>query len=365
MVPIFLKDLRLIVRDRALLLFSVVVPIAVITIIAAALFAGSEGPRLSIAVVDEDHGAVARDLKRALAERAAVVELSRDEAVRFVRDQNRGPAAVVFPAGLSENYARGTPTELLLLTDPAQETGLRALRVLLLLMEKQAASGADPLSQRMIVLKERDLTGNRPAITGFELNLPGFSIMFVLVAIIFSTALSLHDEHDWGTASRLLVAPTHFDSLLVGKLGARVVLGIAQLLLLLLWSHIVFGVSLGTSPLALAAVVCSVVLATVATGLLVAGLTRSREQVQPLALALVILLSGLGGLWWPQFMEPDWLRAVSPAVYTTWAIRAMNDLVLRDRGLAVLAVPVSVMTAYWVTATVIGLRLVRARHGAR
>jgi ABC-2 type transport system permease protein len=254
---------------------------------------------------------------------------------------------------------------LLLLTDPAQETGLRALRVLLLLMEKQAASGADPLSQQMIVLKERDLTGNRPAITAFELNLPGFSIMFVLVAIIFNTALSLHDEHDWGTVSRLLVAPTRFDSLLVGKLGARVVLGIVQLLLLLLWSHIVFGVSLGTSPLALAAVVCSVVLATVATGLLVAGLTRSREQVQPLALALVILLSGLGGLWWPQFMEPDWVRAVSPAVYTTWAIRAMNDLVLRDRGLVVLVEPVSVMTAYWVTATVIGLRLVRARHGAR
>ena len=365
MLSVFLKDLRLILRDRALVLFTVVVPIVVITIISAALLGGAEGPKLPIAVVDEDHGRVAADFKRVLGEHAEVVELDRAEAIRFVRDLNRAPAAVVFPAGLSENYSRGKPTTIALLTDPAQEANLRAAKVLLLLMEKQAAAEADPLGQQMITLKERNLTGNRLAVTSFELNLPGFSIMFLLVAVVFSTALGLHDERDWGTLPRLLVAPARFTSLLLGKLGARVVLGIVQLAILLVWSHLVFGVSLGHSPVALAAVICSVVLATVATGVLVAGLTRSREQVQPLGLALVVLLSGLGGLWWPQFMEPEWLRWISPAAYTTWAMRAMNDLVLRQRGLEALPQPVAVMTAYWLAAAAIGLWLLRVRHGSQ
>lgn len=54
MLAAFLKDLRLIARDRWLVLASMLVPIAVITIISAALFAGDGGPRLTVGIVDED-----------------------------------------------------------------------------------------------------------------------------------------------------------------------------------------------------------------------------------------------------------------------------------------------------------------------
>jgi len=362
-IATFLKDLRLILRDRLLVLLTLLVPVAVITLIAAALF--TEGPRLSIAVVDEDSGPVVRDFKRALAEHADVVEVGRPEAERFVRVLNRGPAAVVFPAGLSDNYQHGKPTEVLLLTDPAQEANLSALKLLLVLMEKRAAAIADPLSEEMITLKEQNLTGNRLEVTAFEQNVPGFSLMFVLVAVIFSTALGLHDERDWGTLARLLVAPAGYTTVLLGKLGARFVLGVVQMVLLLVWSHIVFGVALGSSPIAFLVLVCAAVAATVVTGLLVAGLTRSREQAQPLGLALVVLLSGVGGLWWPSSMEPEWLQRVAPAAYTTWAMRGMNDLVLRDRGLAALAQPLAVMAVYVLISLPVGLLLLRKRHGAR
>jgi len=341
------------------------VPIAVISLIAAALLSGDGGPRLAVAIVDEDRGPVARGFKTALADHADLADLSRDEAVRFVRDRNRGPAAVIFPPGLSENYRSGRPSDVLLLTDPAQEAGLGALKVLLLLMEKKAAALADPLAGQMIVLQERNLTGNRLAVTSFEQNLPGFSLMFVLIAVIFGTSLGLHDERDWGTLPRLLVAPAGFTRMVLGKLGARAVLGVVQLAVLLLWSHLMFDVALGSSLLAVLALICAVVLATVATGLLVAGITRNREQVQPLGLALVIVLSGLGGLWWPHSMAPDWMNAVAPAAYTTWAMHGMNDLVLRNRGLEAVALPVVAMIAYTLLATAIGLALFRARQGAR
>ena len=105
----------------------------------------------------------------------------------------------------------------------------------------------------------------------------------------------------------------------------------------------------------------AVVLATVATGLLVAAVTRTREQAQPLGLALVILLSGLGGLWWPPAMAPEWMQALSPVVYTSWAMQGMNDLVLRDRGWAALARPLLALTLYGLVALAAGVRLYGAR----
>src|SRR5262249_56871228 len=105
------------------------------------------------------------------------------------------------------------------------------------------------------------------------------------------------------------------------------------------------------------------VLAVVAAGMLVAGLARSREQTLPIGLSLVMALSALGGLWWPQSMQPEWMSRVSPAVFTTWAMRGLNDLILREGGLHDVALPVAVLVAYATGTLVLGLRLFRTPPG--
>jgi ABC-2 type transport system permease protein len=365
MLAVFRKDLRLFVRDRWALVFSVLVPIVVITIIAEALFHSDEGPRPLVPVVDQDGGPVAGTFVRLLAEHADVREVSRAEAERLVRDLNKAAAAIVFPPGLSKRYLQGATSQIELLTDPAAGSDLQAVKVLLLLMEKEAAALADPFAEDKLTLRERNLTGNRLSVTAFEQNVPGFSLMFVLLAVVFGTAMSMHDERDWGTLARLLVAPGGFTRILLGKLAARFVVGCAQMLLLLGWGHWMFGVSLGSSPAAFLLLTAAAVLPVVATGMLVAGLARTREQTHPLGLALVMALSALGGLWWPQSIQPEWMSRVSPAVFTTWAMRGLNDLILRDRGLDALALPAGVLVAYGAATLTAGLLLFRTRHSPR
>ncbi len=365
MVAVFLKDLKLILRDRWAVLFSVLVPIVVITIIAQALFHSDSGPKLPVPIVDEDQGPVASAFVKLLREHADPQTMSREEAERIVRDQNRAPAAIVFPAGMSKRYLQGRSSELVLLTDPAQAVDLQAVKVLLLLMDKEAAALADPLDEERITLREQNLTGNRKEVTNFEQNVPGFSIMFVLLAVIFGTSMGLHDERDWGTLPRLLVAPAGFTWMLLGKLGARFVLGVGQMLALFGWGHWMFQVSLGSSYSAFWMLSMSLVFATVATGLVVAGIARTREQTQPLSLAFVMVLSALGGLWWPKSIEPQWMRDISGVAYTAWAMRGMNDLVLRDRGWEAMLVPVSALFTFGLGMLAVGLVLFRSRHSAR
>ncbi len=365
MVAVFLKDLRIILRDRWALLFFILVPIVVISIIAAALFDSDEGPKLLVPVVNEDQGPVANAFIKLLSKHADVVEMSHDEAVYVVRDQNRAPAAIVFPPGMSKAYLQGRTSEITLLTDPAQAVDLQTVKVLLLLMDKEAAALADPLEEERISLKEQNLTGNRVSVTSFEQNVPGFSIMFVLLAVVFSTAMGLHDERDWGTLPRLLIAPAGFTWMLLGKLGARFCMGVLQMLILFLWGHFFFDVSLGSSWLAFFMLTCAVVFVCVALGLLVAGIARTREQTQPMSLAVVMAFSALGGLWWPPSITPEWMRTISPAFFTTWAMRGMNDLVLRDRGVSAILEPVGVLFLYGLVLLAFGLRFFRTRHSAR
>jgi ABC-type multidrug transport system permease subunit len=365
MVAVFLKDLRIILRDRWALLFFVLVPIVVISIIATALFDSDEGPKLTVPVVNEDQGPVAGTFLKLLAKHADVKVMSLAEAEHMVRDENRAPAAIVFPEGLSKAYLQGRTARIQLLTDPAQAVDLQTVKVLLLLMDKDAAALADPLEEERISLQEKNLTGNRISVTSFEQNVPGFSIMFVLLAVVFATAMGLHDERDWGTLPRLLVAPAGFTWMLLGKLGARFVMGVLQMLILFLWGHFVFNVSLGSSVLAFLVLTVAVVFVCVALGLVVAGVARTREQTQPMSLAVVMAFSALGGLWWPQSITPDWMREMSPIVFTTWAMRGMNDLVLRDRGLAAMVKPVSALLLYGLVTLAIGIRLFRTRHSSR
>lgn len=365
MVAVFWKDLRLIVRDRVALVGAIVVPILVISLIAGALLDNGDRTRLLLPVVDEDEGPVATAFTKLLDEHAEVRTVSRDEAERLVRDDNDAAAALVFPTGLSRAYLQGQPAGIELLTDPAQAHGLQAIRVLLLLMDQEAQALADPLSEDLIVVEKTSLTGSRTEVDSFDENVPGFALLFVLIVVIFGTSMALHDERDWGTLPRLLVAPAGFTWMIIGKLGARFVLGLVQMLALLLWAAWFFGVSLGPSPAAVVLLSAAMVFTTVAVGLVVAGLAGTREQTQPLSLAVVMLVSLLGGLWFPPEFVPEWMRDLQPWVYTSWAMAGMNDLVLRDRGLDAIQGSVSILFGYGVVALIIGMRLFRARHSAR
>src|SRR5215468_10365386 len=365
MLAVFRKDLRIFFRDRSALVFSLVMPILVITVIASGLFHGDDGPRLMVPVVNEDQGPVAGTFLKLLGEHADVRSVTRSEAEHLVRDTHEAAAAIVFPPQLSKQYLQGHSSEILLLTDPAAGSDLQGVKVLLLLMDKEAAALADPFAEDKITLKEQNLTGNRLSITVFEQRVPGFALMFVLLAVVFGTSMSMHEERDWGTLARLLVAPGGFTRILLGKLTARFVVGVVQMIVLLAWGHFVFGVSLGTSPVGFLLLTAASVFAVVAAGMLVAGVARSREQTLPLGLSLVMALSALGGLWWPQSVQPDWMNRISPAVFTTWSMRGLNDLILREGGLPAVVLPVVVLLAYGAAMLTLGLRLFRVRYSAR
>lgn len=365
MATVFWNDLKLILRDRAGFAVMLIAPIVVASLIAGARYGATEVPKITVPIVDHDGGPGAELIIELLSEYAEPVVVSRAEAERVVAVQNRAPAALVLPEGFSELRSKGWSADVELLTDPANGRGVSTVKTLLLLVEKDAEALEDPLAETMIEMRETNLTGDRIERKSYEQNLPGFGLMFILIAVVVTSATGFHAEITEGTMERLLVAPVGFSRILLAKTGVRWLIGMLQTGALLLWGHLVFGISLGPSMWALLLVCFLVAMPSAGLGLLVAGAAGSRESALPLALFAVIACGAIGGLWWPIYVEPPWMQAIAPAFFTTWAMRAMTDLVLRDRDVAEMATVLQALALHGTILITAGLMLFRKRHSRR
>jgi ABC-2 type transport system permease protein len=358
LLRIMLKDLRLIARDRSALVFMLVVPMVVILVVAETQSeAGSNS--IVFPVVNEDQGPVANALIKVFGEHLTVRQVDRATAERLVAVENKAPALLVLPAGMSKRYLTEKPSTIELLTDPAQWTELQAIKVVMLLADREAASLGDPFSEDLLKIDERNLTGKRLKFTSLEQNVPGFSVMFVLLSMVFSVAFGLREEEAWGTSARLAMAPVSYRVVLGGKLLARLVIGTTQLLILLLFGHLTYGLTLGHSPLTLLLVAVVIVFSMASFSVIIAAIARSREQIIPVGLSAVFILAALGGCWWPFFEQPKWMQVIAQGVMTTWSMFAIHDVMLRDKGLLEVAPKLLFLTAYGLVSFGIGLRLFR------
>jgi ABC-type multidrug transport system permease subunit len=358
-VAMMLKDLRLICRDRYGLIALLVVPIVVIMVVASATQSGDGSKSILFPVVNEDQGPVATALIRAFREHLDVREVSRAEAQHLVAEANDAPAALILPHELSKRYLTQKPTTVEMITDPAQWRELEAIKVVMLLADRETASLGDPFSQELLSVKEHNITGDHVSFSSLEQNIPGFSLMFVLLTLIFSVSLALREEEVWGTSVRLSVAPVPPASLLGGKLLARLIVGTAPLLLLLVFGHFVYGLRLGHSPVEIILVAAAVVAAMTCFAAVVASFVRTREQAIPVGLAVAFILASLGGLFWPLYDLPKLLQHVASWLISTWSMSALQDVMLRDKSLIEVSTELLVLAAYGLVSFLIALRLFR------
>src|SRR5439155_9153046 len=171
-------------------------------------------------------------------------------------------------------------------------------------------------------IEETSVTGAPRRLNTFDQNVPGFGVTFLLLGVLLGVSLGLLDEREWGTLDRVRSTPMPLGTVLVAKLAARSAVGTVQMAVLFAVGWFAFGVSLGPEPWALALPTAGIVFAGTAFGLVVAGITRSREAVLPLGAMAILTMAAVGGCWWPLDLEPDWMRRAALALPTTWAMDA-------------------------------------------
>ena len=153
----------------------------------------------------------------------------------------------------------------------------------------------------------------------------GISVMMLLFGLVGAGSVLLQEREE-GTLSRLMSLPIRRESILAGKFFYVAAVGIIQMTVLMVYGEFFFGVGLFQSPITLVVIVLTWVAVGSAFAMLLATACRSSKQADGLSSILILVMSALGGCWFPvQLMNfPDWLDALTMPTY--WAMSCFQGM---------------------------------------
>ena len=160
----------------------------------------------------------------------------------------------------------------------------------------------------------------------------GQMITWVFIPLIGISALFAYEREN-GTLRRLLITPTLKATYLLGTLLAHVLTAMVQMLFLISFGVLVFGLNWGQAPAALAVMMITSALAAASLGTMLGAFVNTSGQANGLSIMLGMLMALLGGCWYPLELFPQFVQTAVKILPTTWAMQGMLNIVLRGQGL--------------------------------
>jgi ABC-2 type transport system permease protein len=379
-------------RDRAAQILAFVVPIAFFSIFAVIFGGGGNRmngtSRVAVAVVDEDRSERSRALVEALKadsglrvvtapearanEKPSSDPLTRETAEQMVK---RGdvPAALILPSGAGAAIGSfGGGVKALVLHDPSDPVAARMVGGLLQRAALRAAAAGggimgmpvgNPDEMMPLRFEQRAVLGEKRESPMVAFYAAGIAVMFIMFSAA-SAGGALIEETESGTLERVLTSGLGMTGLLAGKWIYLTTLACAQVTVMFVWGMLVFKLPLLQHlPGFVVMTVCTSA-AAAAFGLVLATLSRTRQQLSGLANLLVLSLNALGGSMFPRFLMSDTLQRVSLVGFNAWALDGYLKVFWREAPLVALAPQVGAILGFTLFFLVLARRLARRWEAA-
>ena len=167
-------------------------------------------------------------------------------------------------------------------------------------------------------------------------SISGVSVMMVLFGLVGTGSVLLREREE-GTLKRLFALPISRNSILLGKTLAVAIVGLAQMMVLMIYGELLFRVGLFSFPGTLAIIVIAWVAVGSTFALMIATLSKSSKQADGMSTIIILVMAALGGCWFPVqlFNFPAWLDFCAKCMPTFWSMTCFqavlwNKLTLYD-----------------------------------
>jgi ABC-2 type transport system permease protein len=336
------KDFLRLSRDRVALLLLFIVPFALITLFGQVFGINRKdsGPvGVPLAVVDSSDNVVGQKLLTALQAEPAfqVVPIQTEAQARTLLRADQYRFALVLPADLVSPGRTGL--HLIFLSNPrnAIETSTVTGIVQKIvfshapeLVAQPMGMSAGAISGQMNLLSLAKIDSEQ--VVGEDVKSPqatlivgGWAMQFLLFALSNSAA-SIYIEKEQGIFQRLLSTPAKRSHVLWSKFLYGVLLGVIQLLVLFLAGRLMYGIDI-EHHLGLLTLVCVLAAATcTAFGLLIAAFMASAEASRGVATLFILLMSAVGGAWFPVSFMPPIMQSVSKLTPVYWSMQGFQQV---------------------------------------
>lgn len=383
---IAIKDLKIAFRDRASVIFMLLAPF-VLTIglgLVTGSFSSSSSSgieNIAVVVVNDDGGSLGNALVEML-ESENLADLLEPQIVEDVKvaqalvDEDKVTAAIHIPEGFTESIipANGElpsdkTIQVELYGNPTSPTRLGIIETILerfmtevennrvgnqiafemllannIIESSQISSMAESIGADQTKNTETTsstITLNRVTAAGKEVGFnllailaPGMALMFLMYTVTFG-ARTLLVEQSAGTLPRLLISPTSSIQVLAGKVLGIFLTGVAQMLILVLGTSLLFKLNWG-DPLAVFVLIFTTVLASTSWGILLAALLKTPAQISNIGSALMLIFGILSGGFFSISAMPTWVQLLSRISPNRWGLDGFTTLAMGGNLITIL-----------------------------
>jgi ABC-type multidrug transport system permease subunit len=224
-----------------------------------------------------------------------------------------------------------------------------------------AASLAEPLEVVPITVKAADWGKKREIPSGFKQAIPGNMVMFVLMSVLVTGAIRLLLDREAGHLQRMLASPISERSIVLSQFLSLGLLGIFESLYFLLLGRVVFGQSLGDHPTAVIGVLVLMVAAASGVGIVLGATLKTAKQAGAVGIFGTLVLSALGGCWWPMEILPSGMKVLALSLPTGQTMHALVRLTVWGDPPSVLVDYVAYMAVFAIAAGAIAVKVLRRR----
>ena len=166
---------------------------------------------------------------------------------------------------------------------------------------------------------------------------PGLAAYLLAISAVLLTALTVAGEWERGSMEQLFASPVGRLEIVLGKLLPYLGLGMLELLIVVAFGALAFGVPFHGSAAALATIGFFFLVGMLGQGLLISVVAKN-QLVATQAGALSALLPSmlLSGMLFPIENMPEILQVLSRIVPARYLVHAMRGILLKGNGLDVL-----------------------------
>ncbi len=370
-----LKDLKLVFRDKAALIFMLLAPflltLAMGFVTGAYGSSGSSGlSQIQVILVNQDDGQIGKALSDLfqsadLADLVAVTLADDPASARAQIDANEAAVAVIIPSGFTDNIIPGAnqaPADDVVQIETYKnplspvssgviqsiveefisrvETGRVSAQVAVtqmltagLIRPDQISALAAEIGERQanavdgaaaIALRAEESGQAQQAFNPMAYMTPGLALMFLMFTVS-NGGRSILTEKALGTLPRLLVSPTNSAQVLVGKIFGVYLTGVIQMLILIVACTLLFGIQWG-DPLGILVLVLAAVFGATGWGMLITSFARTPGQVSNIGIAIMLTFGILGGSFIQTSIMPGWFQWLSRITPNSWGLDGFTIL---------------------------------------
>ena len=186
---------------------------------------------------------------------------------------------------------------------------------------------------------------------------PGIIVFGLLILIPTSARVMVRDKEK-GFLSRLLTTPTRPVDFLSGYSLCLVAIGIVQIVIFIAAAY-GFGMDIVGSLWLAFFIFLLTALSSIGIGMVVASLSKSENQAEPLCWLFSMPLAMLSGCWFSIDMLPAYLRSIARAFPYAHAIQASRSVITRGVGIDAISIDFLFLVGWAVAIFIIGIFLFR------